>query len=857
MPAIGEWLRRVRYLLNRGRLEAALRDEMDAHREMMGEPVRFGNSLQLRERSRDVWGWDWLDGLLRDFRFAARGLGRTPVFTLVAIVSLALGLALTTTTVSVVNAYLIRSLPYSEADRLYHVMYAPPGPWEPHGMTGLDWTSVEDVVEFPIAASGDSFYVSEGGRTLSLRGLRVTRGFVDGLGVSVAAGRRLAAQDFVAGSEPVALIGHSLWRDRFGADPDAIGRLIRSEPESRPGTPETFRIVGVLAPGFYFGRDSRAGVELLVPHTSPIRVYMVRLREGIPPAAAERRLTEAARRAATSPIPDDWTGVRLESAHDRWIGNLRPVLLGVTVAVSLVLVIVCANVAVLMLLRSIQRQKEIAVRLALGSGWRHITRMLLTETSLICAAALGAGVAITAFLLATLAPLIETQLGRQAPSASGITIDTTVLLIVGGVSLLVAVALSLAPLTSWGRGLTNALQQDARVASEGRTIRHLRSGLIAFEIAGSLVLLVGCGLMIRSVVNMMSTDLGFNPDGLARSRIMLRARNYPDAAAYRLFHERFAGRVSDATGSPVVFSSWPMFVPPPTHLIQTDENDAGVNAGAISVSAGYFSTLGIHMRQGREFTVQEASAEAPVAVISETLARRLWPDGSAVGRRVRGVEQTAGGSNFGPWRTVVGIAGDVRQTYDDADRGDFYMPRTPDGRFGSFFVRTRRPVALLFDDLQKAAAEIDRDAVITAPSLVADSNQALSGTRFLTFLLTGFAAIAAFLSMLGVYGVTAYAVQQRRKEIAIRIALGASERAVTGLFLREGALLLALGTVVGLMGGAATSRVLRNQIFGVQSFDASTYAIATAFLLAAGFTAVLWAARRAALAHPVSALNAN
>ena len=185
------------------------------------------------------------------------------------------------------------------------------------------------------------------------------------------------------------------------------------------------------------------------------------------------------------------------------------------------------------------------------------------------------------------------------------------------------------------------------------------------------------------------------------------------------------------------------------------------------------------------------------------------------------------------------------------------MPRTPDGRFGSFFVRTRRPAALLFDDLQKAAAEIDRDAVITAPSLVADSNQTLSGTRFLTFLLTGFAAIAAFLSMLGVYGVTAYAVQQRRKEVAIRIALGASETAVIGIFLREGALLLALGTVVGLIGGAATSRVLRNQVFGVQSFDASTYAIATAFLLAAGFTAVLRAARRAALAHPVSALNAN
>ena len=365
---MGEWLRRIWYLLNRGRLEAALREEMDAHRAMMGEPARFGNTLQLRERSRDVWGWAWLDGLVRDVRFAFRGLCRTPVFTLVAITSLALGLALTTSTVSVVNAYLIRSLPYAAADRLYHVRYAPPGPWEPHGMTGLDWTAVQDVVEFPIASSGDSFYLSAGGRTLSLRGLRVTRGFVDGLGVSVFSGRRFTEQDFATGSEAVALIGYSVWRDRFGSDPDAIGRLIRSEPESSPGRPEIFRIVGVLAPGFYYGRDSRTSVDLLVPYTSPLRVYMARLREGVPPAAAERRLTEAARRAATSPIPDEWTGVQLESARDRWLGNLRPVLFGITVAVSLVLVIVCANVAVLLLLRSSQRKKEIAVTWRLARG---------------------------------------------------------------------------------------------------------------------------------------------------------------------------------------------------------------------------------------------------------------------------------------------------------------------------------------------------------------------------------------------------------------------------------------------------------------------------------------------------------
>jgi len=856
MMILGEWLRRIWYLVNRRRFEAALHEEMEAHRARLGQPARFGNTLRLREESRDVWGWTWLDALVRDFRFAARGLRRTPVYTVVVIGSLALGLALTTVMVSVVNAYLIRSLPYPAADRLYHVRYAPPGPWEPRGMTGLDWTSVEDVIEFPIASLGESFYLADGRYTVALRGLRVTRGFADGLGVSVAVGRRLLGEDFLPGSERVALIGHSLWRDRFGSDPGAIGRAIRVEAESRPGSPESFRIVGVIAPGFYYGRDSRTAVEILVPNTDPVRTYMVRLRAEVPPAIAARRLTEAARRAATSPIPSDWTGVQLESVRDRWVGGLRPILFGVTLAVSLVLVIVCANVTVLMLLRSMRRQREVAVRLALGSDWWHIARMLLTETLLICTTALGVGVAIATVALRTLAPLIEKQLGRQAPDPSGIEIGTTVLVVVGGVSLLLAVALSVLPLTSWGRTRTNALQQDVRIASEGRSMRRLRSALVAFEIAGSLVLLVGCGLMIRSVMTMLHTDFGFDAEGLTTSRIMLRARNYPNPAAYRLLYERFIRQVSDGLGSRIVFSSWPPFVPPPTHLIERDEGTA-VGAGFIAVSAGYFSTFRISLGQGREFTAEEASAEATVAVVSETLAARLWPAGDAIGRRVRDVEQTPGGSTAGPWRTVVGIARDVRQTYDDADRSDFYIAKTPDGRFGTFYARTSRPASPLFDQLQRAAGDIDRDAVINPPRPVADDDQTRVETRFLTRMLTTFAASASVLAMLGVYGVTAYAVQQRHKEIAIRIALGASDRAVMRLFLREGVQLLGFGTVLGLIGATAFARVLSAHIVGVQNSQASTWVTASALLLSAGFATVFWAARRADVGNPASALNAG
>jgi predicted permease len=612
-----------------------------------------------------------------------------------------------------------------------------------------------------------------------------------------------------------------------------------------------------LFPGFYYGRDRRAGVvELMLPHPAPVRTYMVRLRAGVSPAAAEQRLTEAARRAATSPIPAEWTGVQLESVRERSIGALRPLLFGVTAAVALVLVIVCANVAVLILLRAMQRQREVAMRLALGAGRRHIVRMLLAEASLLCSTALVGSVALTAVALRTVAPLVEAQLGRPAPSAAGITLDETVVAIVAGVSLMAAVLLSLAPMSSWGRRMTNALGHDARAATEGRSIRTLRAGLMVFEISGALVLLVGCGLMVRSVVQMLSTDLGFTAGGLSASRIMLRARNYPDPAAFRRFHERFAADLAATIGSPVAFSNWPPFVPPPEHLIESDAGSASAAAaGVVAVSAGYFAVFEIAVREGRDFTAADASTEAPVAVVSESLARRLWPGASALGRRVRNVERTQGGDRPGPWRTVIGVAGDVRQTYDDGLLRDFYWPRTPDGRYGTFYVRTVRRGPRLFEDFQRVAAGIDRDAVINEPKSVANENEALAGTRFMTYLLSAFAGGAALLAMIGIYGVTAYAVQQRRKEIAIRVALGATNQAVTAMFLRQGAWLLGAGIGAGVAGAFLMSRFLHHYIFGVSSFDVLTYAAASLLLAAAGLAAVLWATRSAVAKHPLRALN--
>jgi putative ABC transport system permease protein len=857
MHVIGECLRRLWFLFNRRRFDDVLREEMEAHRAVMHDPRGFGNTLRLREDARDVWGWTWIDSLVRDFRFAARVLRRSPGFTFAVIASLAVGLALVTSTMAVANAYLIRALPYAAADRLYHVMYAPPGPWEPRGMATLDWRSVSDVVEFPVTAAGETFYLADGQYAQAARGLRVSDSFVKALGVHAIVGRSLTGQDFNGGSD-AAVLGYAVWRDRYGSDPGIVGRYIRTEAETRNGSVESLRIVGVLAPEFYYGRDSRALVDLLVPLTSPARTYMVRLRAGVPRAFAERRITEAAR-AVTSDLPADWSGVHLEGARERYVAELRPVLIGVLIAAGLVLVVVCTNVSVLTLLRTMRRQKEMAVRAALGSGRWHLARMLMLEALLLCGAALAAGVALTQVALRVLAPLIETHLGRPAPGGTAaIATDTPVLLGAGVIGALIALSLSCLPLlVRWQWKLGDVLRRDRATSSDGRSMRHLRSALVAFEVAGTLVLVVGGGLMIRSVVSMIRSDLGFQPERLVRARVVLRGADYVDPSAFFRFYEQFTDRLSDMNTLPV-FSTWPPFVELPMQSVEIDgRSGQGVRAGAVSVGAAYFSTLGIELRSGRDFTRADVQSIEPIAVISETLAKRLWPDGRAVGRQVRAVEETTAGPRPGPWRTVVGVAADVRQTYSEAILSDVYVPLSPSsfGRYGSFYIRVGQPSSSLLETLRTVAAAIDPHAVVDGMSSVESQNRQLAGTKFLTMMLSGFAAVAACLAFLGIYGVTAYTVQQREHEIAIRMALGASGSALVRLLLRDCGYLLGAGLAFGLIGAIAGARLLQSQLYGVQGADVPTLVVTCMLLAATGGMAAWWPARRASLRSPVQALK--
>jgi predicted permease len=843
-------------------LRAARDVERGLSAEQAAERARlaFGQPLRHREDAREAWGWLWLDRTLRDVRLAVRALRRTPAFTLGAIASLTLGLTITASAVAVMNAYLRRPLPYPFSDRVFHVMYAPPGPWEPNNLQELDWSAVGDVIEYPLVSGAVTLNLTDGRVAQPIRARRVSFGVVSGLDLRMTAGRPLLEPDFRPESEQAAVIGHNVWRARFGSDPGVVGRTIDTETDTGPR--ERVRIVGVLPPNFYIGGDSRGPIEMVVPVTAPVRTYyLVRLRAGVPPERVELRLTDAVRQVSTD-LPADWTGVHLESARERYAGGLRPILTGVTAAAALVLVIVFANIAVLAVLRTMRRQAEVAVRLALGASRGQLARTLATEACLIAAASLLLGLLATYATLELLAPMVEVQLGRPAPGGTAtIGVDRAVLGVVTAISLLFAGCLSLVPLfvTRWARSASVAgvLRQTGATVTAGRSMGRWRTGMLAAEIAVTLVLLVSCAVMIRSALTMVRTDLGFAPDQLAQARIALRAADYGDGPAYSRFFAEFARRAPAVTGFPIVFSSWPMFVDFPEHAIEIDgRNGFVLNAGAVNTGPAYFATIGIALRQGRDFTWDDLRGALPVAVVSESLAARLWPNESAIGKRIRQVVVTAGGPRPPePWHIVVGVAADVRQSYGDANLSDIYTPWLPDIRFGSFFVRTGGKTEGVLPVLRSTAAEIDPRAVVDLFHATAEDDRELSGTMFLSMLLTAFTGVAVLIALVGIYAVTAYAAQQREREVAIRMALGADRRNVVWLFVRDGCAVLVAGLLIGLAGAMAVTQVLEHQVFAVHTFGRVAMAMMCLLLAVPCLVATWWPARRASRRNPTMALK--
>jgi len=795
---------------------------------------------------------------LTDLRIALRTLIKARGFSAAAVLSLGLGLTLCTAVLASVNAYLVRGLPYPGADRLCSVRYAAPGADTPDDLERLNWASLADVIEHPIAWDLDMFYLVGGDHAESAPGAWVTPDFIEGLGVRTALGRGLDASAFVAGSPQVALISHRLWQGRFGGNPNVIGQRFDAYVSDRPEEAESFTIAGVLPADFW---HTNPYTDILAPLRAPTYPYMVRLREGTSRAEAAARIT-ALVRAGTPGLPPEWHAT-VTSTHDEYVARVRPILRAVSAAAALVLLVALGNVAALVLIRATRRQKEIAVRMALGAGRGAIARLFLLEALVLGAGATVIALGASALAMKLLGPMIQRELGRSAPGGlAAFAIDWTVLGGAAACGLLTVLACGLAPLAaSWRAGLLAGLHSGSRTTTEGRGSHRARSAIIALEVAASLALLGGSTLMIQSVAALVRSDPGIRPQRLLSASITLRQRKYPDTPSRLAFFERVSPRVAAIPGveSVALATSWPLQALRPKAIeVDAPGGRSTIRVSVAAVSPAYFETMGVQMASGRAFEPFDRVGTEPVAIVSDALARRISPDGRALGARV-GVpedDNTARQERM-VVRQVVGIARNVRQTPGDDDLADLYvpLPQVP-GRFAMMYVRTSGAPAGWLPQLRAAFKEIDPEIPLnSARPLQAAFDEQVARPAFLAWLLAGFAIVAAMLALVGVYGVIAYAVRQREREIAVRIAIGAEPRAITALFVKQGCVVLLAGLVLGVAGAIGAGRTLESQLFGVAPGDPVSLSVTAAGFALAGFLALWWPARRAAGTDPAMALK--
>lgn len=857
MGAIARLGRRLLYLLNRRRMDAELREEMAAHREAMEDPARFGNDLRLRETARALWGWSWLDALIGDLRLSARGLRRDLRFTVTAVGVLAIGLGVAALALALRRTYAPEALPYPDAARLHHVSYAPPGPWEPSHIARIDWPTLDDVVEHAITAAPARLYVpDEGGRPpLPVRALRVSEGFVRGLGLRAAAGRTFDAADLAPGGEPVAMIGHSHWMGRFGGDPSIVGRSLSLSDESGERT-EFVRVIGVLPRRFFFGRDSRDSVDVLLPLHQAAQTYLVRLWPGVAPTIAAQRITQATR-GVTTDLPADWTGVRLEAMPDRQFAALRPMLRMIAIAAAGALTIVCLNLAVLVLLRSLRRRKDIAVRAVLGASRLRLIRLGAADAVLLAAAGGVGALSLAHVLLRTAGPALAIQLGRPSPRGlDGVGVDGTVAATIGALALLVAVVLAVIPRIAAARDLSAELRGSGRGASAGPVMRRARGALVALEIGGSLALLVGCGLTVRSAMNLAERPRGFSPHAVLTARLAFPGTAYPTPEALLGLYDVWRDRTEEATSIRPAFANWPPFAEPPLHEVTGDDGTA-IAAGAVAISDGYVATMGMALQRGRDFTSMDRVGGAPVALVSASLARTLWRDTDPIGRTLRAAAPSPRGTPDVRQYTVVGVVDDVRRSFDDADLREYYTSwlQHPPDRFATLYVRTAGHPATWARTLDGLTATLDPRIRVGLARAVRDDDQEARETRFLVTLFGGLALFAVLIAVMGLMGVTAYAVQQREREIAIRMALGAEARLIVRHILRGAAWLIVAGLAVGLLAALAVGRVLASRVYGLSASDPVTIVAACGLLGTAALAAAWLPARQAATEQNFSRLR--
>jgi putative ABC transport system permease protein len=857
-------------LFRRRALDADMAEEMRLHVErradenvadgMSPEEARyaalrgFGGMEQVKEEVRAQRSWIWLEQLGQDARYAFRQLRRSPGFAAVAILTLAVGTGANTAIFSLVNSLVLKPLAYDEPGQLVQVWESQAGVAANLVSPGvfLDWRTQATTMDSLAAFRGIDLNLTSAGEPERISGLRMT---ADGLRVLRARpllGRIFAADEDQPGREPVIVLTSELWRRRFGSDPGIVGRTIQLNE-----APVT--VIGVLPPGFL----PRAQDEFVVPYvfdpawrdlrSGHFLQVMGRVKSGVPLAQARAELAAIyGRSQALFPAWKKGWSVNVVPLQEEFVGEVKPALLLLLAAVVVVLLVACTNVANLLLAKASARQREIAVRAALGASRGRVIRQLLAESVLLSLLGAGLGLALAFWSVAGLRHFVAAlNLARAHEIAvDGRVLGTTLL-----VALVTGVAFGLAPALQASRfSLTAVLNDAARGSAAGG--RRLRQTLIVAEVALALVLLVGAGLLLNSFRRLTQVPSGFAPEQALTMQLSLPAKKYPINASRAAFFRQILARIEALPGvdSAAVSAALPLAGGIPNNYFKVAGRAGIAEPGYLADydfgTPHFFRALGIPLRRGRAFTAADESGR--VAIVSEEFVRRYFPGENPLGQRL-----TQGQEGW----EIVGVVGDVRaRGLAQEVQPIVYRPQSAAEASSNphLVVRATLPPRLLAESVRRAILEVDPDQPVASVRTLDDVVAGSVADRRLTLgLLAGFAGTTLGLAAIGLYGVIAYSVAQRTRELGIRLALGATRRDVLALVLGEGMRLVLVGLLLGLGAAVGLSRLLVTMLFQVAPTDPQTFAAVSLGLLAVALLAAWLPARRAARVDPMVALRAE
>ena len=805
-----------------------------------------------------------MDSIIKDLRFAVRGLLKRPGFVAVAVITLALGIGGSTSIFTVVDAALLRGLPYKQPDRLYHLWEKTPQ--EQFSKREFSYPDYQDyqqnnVFEGLAAYTGGRVLLSGVGDPEFVGGPRVSANFFSVLGVDPIIGRTFQTGEDQPGGPKVAVLNYGLWQRRFGGDPNVIGRALTINGAS-------YTVVGVLPQSFQFALRPN---DLWIPY-QPTQNQLTRrplhgtnligrLKPGVDAAQAQSELNVIAARIEKEYSESHaGTTMRLVPLHEEVIGKVRPILLVLLAGVGFVLLIACANVASLLLTRSLGRQKEVAIRSALGASRWRVVRQLLTESLVLSLLGGAAGLIVAYWSVPALVSALPQNQLIAMPFLKTLGLDTRILFFSFGLSLFTGVVFGLAPsLQSSRLDLNEVLKEGGRTMAAGASHR-LRSAMVVTEIALAVVLLVGAGLMMKSLLRLLQTNVGFQTDNLMTMTVVLPAAKFTEANQIINVQQQLQDRLQSLPGvsSAGTIDILPLnggntsrfFVdgepaPPPGQ-----ETEANVRV----VSDTYFKTLGVPLLSGRMFDERDGPDKPGVVIIGKTLADRLFAGRDPVGRKLRY------SASQGTPDLIVGVVGDVKTTgLDESVRPVLYYPfRQSAAPIANFVLRTDVDPNALATSIRKEVRDLEPNAAIlnlnSMDQMIAQTPASFM-RRFPALLISIFALVALLLASIGIYGVVSYSVSQQTHYIGVRMALGANSSDILRMVLKEGLLLAIAGVGIGIAAAFALMRLLRTLLFEVSTSDAMTFTLVAGALFVVALLACYLPARRATKVDPLVALR--